>query len=105
MDSQQVMLPPTEWPQLPDPSMLDKIIDVIATEGRVDRALIKPEATIETLGLESMDVVMILAGLEDVLDTYIPMNADLSNSRNLAEFVAVAIKEMGKVSSNAGKAE
>ncbi len=95
--------PPTTWPELPDPSMLEKIIEVIAREGKVDRSRITPEATLETLGIESMDVVMILMGLEDVLDAYIPMNSDLSSSRNLAEFVAAAIKEMGKAEAGAGQ--
>lgn len=83
-----------DWPALPDPDMLAKIIDVIAVEGKVDRSLITPAATLETLGIASMDVVMILMGLEDVLDAYIPMNTDLSNARNLAELVAAAVRTM-----------
>lgn len=85
---------PQEWPELNDPVMLDKIIDVIAAEGKVDRALITPTATLDTLGLASMDVVMILMGLEDVLGAYIPMNSDLSSARNLAELVDAAVRAM-----------
>lgn len=99
MSMQELERPlPDAWPESLDPAMLDKIIDVIATEGRIERAAISPTATLETLGLESMDVVMILAGLEDVLDAYIPMNSDLAASRNLAEFVGAAVAEMKRTS-------
>ena len=95
--------PPTEWPELPDPGMLDKIIDVIAEEGQIERSLIVPEATLETLELESMEVVMILMGLEDVLDAYIPMNTDLSSARNLAELIGAAIKTMNETAAEMPK--
>ena len=79
---------PTEWPELASPDRLERIIDIIAEDGAIDRALITPEATLETMGLESMDVVMILMGVEEKLNIYLPMNNDLSSARNMAEFVA-----------------
>jgi acyl carrier protein len=82
-----------DWPDVPD-GMLEKIIEVIAVEGAVDRGLITPTATLETIGIASMDVVMILMGLEEVLDAYIPMNTDLSSARNLAELVDAALRTM-----------
>lgn len=100
-DQAELGPPPTEWPDLPEPGMLDKIIEVIAEEGKIDRAKITPEATLETLELESMEVVMILMGLEDVLDAYIPMNTDLSSARNLAELVAAVVKTMNETPADA----
>lgn len=79
---------PTTWPEFEDKAMLEKIIDIIAEDGAVDRDSIKPDATLETLGLESMDVVMILMGVEEKLDTYLPMDAEMAAARNLSEFVA-----------------
>ncbi len=80
--------PPTGWPELANPQLLEKIIDIISKEGPVDRGLITPEATLESLGLASMDVVTILMGIEDQLDTYLPMDSSLSSARNLSEFIA-----------------
>jgi acyl carrier protein len=82
------------WPELPDPTILDTILDVIATEGKVDRALVVPGATLESLGLQSIDVVSILMELEDRLDAYIPMSADLSAVRDLNEMITVIAREM-----------
>jgi acyl carrier protein len=87
---------PTEWPALDDPGQLERIIDIIAEEGKVERGKITPDATLETLGLESMDVVMILMGVEDKLGTYIPMDAELASARNLAEFVGSIAKASKK---------
>lgn len=82
------------WPELPDPAMLETILDVIATEGKVDRALIVPGATLESLGLQSIDVVSILMELEERLEVYIPMSADLSAVRDLNEMITVIVREM-----------
>lgn len=88
MSSQEASVRSEGWPELKSPERLEKIIEVIAQDGAIERALIKPEATLETLGLESMDVVMILMGIEEKLDIYLPMNNELSSARNMAEFVA-----------------
>ncbi|MGD9881871.1 MAG: acyl carrier protein [Reyranella sp.] len=80
--------PASQWPTLDDPRLLDRIIDVIAREGRVERDRIAPQATLESLDLASMDVVTILMALEDELGVYLPMDAKLSSARNLGELIA-----------------
>jgi acyl carrier protein len=94
MSDAAITAPPTSWPALGDPTQLDRIIDIIAQEGSVDREKITPDATLETVGLASMDVVMILMGVEEKLGVYIPMDADLASARNLSEFVAAIAKAM-----------
>ena len=79
--------PPTRWPQLAEPDRLDRILDIIAEEGALERSKLTPEATLESLGLASMDVVMILMGVEEKLETYLPMTPELAAARNMAEFV------------------
>ena len=41
-------------------TMNDQIVDVIVSEGMVPREKIRDDATIESLGLKSIDLVMIL---------------------------------------------
>ena len=86
--------PQNRWPELDDPKLLERIIDIIATEGAIARAKITPEATLETAGLESIDVVMIMMGIEEKLDTYLPMDSNLSSARNLSEFIASIAKAL-----------
>ena len=82
------------WPDLPDPALIAVILDVIATEGKLERALLVPGATLESLGLQSVDVVSILMALEERLDVYIPMSADLSAVRDLDGMITVLAREM-----------
>jgi acyl carrier protein len=80
--------PPAEWPILEDSTQLQRMLDVIVREGNLDPSKVTPAATLETLGLASMEVVTILTGIEEELDVYIPMDAELSSAGNLAELVS-----------------
>ena len=96
---------PASWPHFDDPAKLERIIDIIAEEGGVDRERITPDATLATIGLESMDVVLILMGIEEKLDTYLPMDAELASASNLAEFIGAIDKAMNSGSADAEPAQ
>lgn len=85
---------PTTWPTLADEGMLEKILKIIADEGKVDPAEVVPEATLETLGLISIDVISILMGIEEQFDVYLPMSDELSSARNLAELIEAMVAQM-----------
>lgn len=96
MSNDETATDPAAWPELKNPEKLDQILDIIAEEGKVDREKITPDATLESLGLESMDVVMILMGVEDKLGTYLPMDAELSSARNLGELIGAIDHSMSE---------
>lgn len=75
-----------------DAKLLEEIVGIIASEGMVERDTILPTATIETLGLDSLEVVMILNGVEEKFDVYIPMDGEINEARNLAELVGILAK-------------
>lgn len=87
---------PVNWPELPEPDMLDRIIRIIAKEGKVELALIQPDSTLESLGLVSIDVVSILMGVEEEFDTYVPMSAELQDVRNLHDLIKIVADEMAR---------
>ena len=60
--------------------LIEQIKEVIATEGMIDISKITPEATIESLDLKSVDIVMILTALEEKFNVYIPMDGSLQTS-------------------------
>jgi acyl carrier protein len=43
----------------------DSILDIVAEEALVDRARLEPEATLESLGIASLDIISIVFALED----------------------------------------
>ena len=67
--------------------LAQQIIGIIATEGQIDPAKLNPEATFESLEVQSVDVVMILMALEEKFGVYVPIDGQLSEVRNLQSFV------------------
>lgn len=63
--------------------LIEEITEVIASEGMVDRTKITPDATIESLDLKSVDIVMILSALEEKFNVYIPMDGDLQEAKDV----------------------
>lgn len=64
-----------------------QILDVIIAEGNIDPSLITPEATLESLAVESMDIVMILMAIEEKFSVYVPIDGQIAESKDLAGFV------------------
>jgi len=74
--------------QVPEQAeIVDQIVDVIVSEGMIDRDKIKMDATIESLGLKSIDIVMILTALEEKFDVYIPMDGPFHEAKNVNDLV------------------
>ena len=64
-----------------------QIVEVIAKEGMVDADKIKPGATIESLDLKSIDIVMILTAIEEKFDVYIPMDGAFQEAKTVQDLV------------------
>lgn len=68
-------------------SMASEIVEVIATEGMIPREKLADDATIESLGLKSIDIVMILTAIEEKFDVYIPMDGSFQEAKDLKGLV------------------
>lgn len=67
--------------------LYDEIVETIAKEGMVEREKITPEATIESLDLKSIDMVMILTAIEEKFDVYIPMDGSFQEAKTVQDLV------------------
>ncbi len=67
--------------------LASQIIDVIVKEGMVDREKATLDATIESLDLKSIDIVMILTAIEDKFDVYIPMDGPFHEAKNIGDLI------------------
>jgi acyl carrier protein len=73
---------------LADPKRVyEQVVDLIVSEGMVDRDKVTPDATFETLGLKSIDIVMILTAVEEKFDVYIPMDGSIAEAKDLQSFI------------------
>jgi acyl carrier protein len=43
----------------------DSVLDIIAEESLVERAKLTPDATLESLGIQSLDIISVVFALED----------------------------------------
>jgi len=76
--------------------VVEQILDVIAKEGMVDRAKITLDSTLEDLQLKSMDIVVILTGLEEKFSVYIPIDGPLAEAKNVREFVDHVMEQLAQ---------
>lgn len=67
--------------------LVSKIIDTIVTEGMIDRDKVTMDATIESLDLKSIDIVMILTAIEDKFDVYIPMDGPFHDAKDVKSLI------------------
>jgi acyl carrier protein len=72
---------------LEQPELANEIIDVIVKEGMVDREKATLDATIESLDLKSIDIVMILTAIEEKFDVYIPMDGPFHEAKNVGDLI------------------
>lgn len=77
-----------------DVALRNKVLDIIAREGAVERSRVTVDATLETLGIESMDIVMILNGIEEEFDLYIPIDESLLHLVNVGDIVAEVARRL-----------
>jgi acyl carrier protein len=77
--------------------LVNQITEVIVSEGMVDREKVTMDATIESLDLKSIDIVMILTAIEDKFDVYIPMDGPFHEAKDVKSLIdaiaAYIIKE------------
>lgn len=74
---------PAEPFSSPDTSIQDELRLLIARESGLEPARLTREATFESLGLTSIDVVTLLAAVEQAYDLYVPMDGPLAEARDL----------------------
>jgi acyl carrier protein len=65
----------------------EQLLDIIATEGMVDRAKLTPDATIESIGMASYDMVMILMAIEEKFGVYLSVESELTEVKTLDQLL------------------
>ena len=76
--------------------LFDDYVEVICKEGMVDKDKITPEATIESLDLKSIDIVMILTAVEEKFDVYIPMDGSFQEAKTVQDLVDALVAHIKK---------
>lgn len=64
-----------------------QILDLIISEGKIDPSRITPDATLESLEVQSMDIVMILMAIEEKFGVYVPIDGQIAEAKDVTSFV------------------
>lgn len=74
----------------------EKLLEIVSREGLIDRSKLSQEATLDSLGIASADVIVILMAVEEEFGAYIPVDGSLSDARTVGEFVAALRPHLNK---------
>lgn len=72
-------------------SLHQELIEIFSKEAAIDRSALAPDATLDDLGVQSLDVVMVLMEVEQRYDVYIPVDHELSGALTLAELLDLLV--------------
>jgi len=62
-------------------SVQQKIIEILAEQALLEPGDVMPDATLESLGIDSMNLVEIIFAIEECFDIEIPFNANEPDAR------------------------
>lgn len=78
--------------QSPSENVAARVMDIIAKEGLADREKISRQATLQDLEIESVDMLMVLMGIEQAFDLYIPMDETTARLENVGDLIDLVEK-------------
>ena len=80
----------------PRPETVERLLDIVAKEGMVDRGALAMDAPLEAVGVKSADVVMILIAIEEEFGVYISVDSELSEIRTVGELIRTVAARVEK---------
>ena len=67
--------------------VLDKVKKILAEYKGIDEAIIQPETSMESLGIDSLDTVELVMNLEDEFDVEIEVDEDTKTAGDLVKII------------------
>lgn len=75
-------------PELPDDAtMRTELLELFSREAVIPREKLTDDATLESLGIQSIDMVMVLMAVEEKYNVYLPVDAELSEIKTLPQLL------------------
>jgi acyl carrier protein len=92
---------------IPQDERAERILSIVAKETGLDRSVLLPDATIEELGIASLDLTQAVFEIETVFDVEIPVVAERTGAEfsTIGDLVGHVLAVLDKVDADrAGKA-
>ncbi len=65
----------------------DELMRIIAREGELEPERLVPDATLDTIGIASHDLVLILMSIEETFDLYVTVDSDFADVETLDQLL------------------
>lgn len=66
-----------------------EIIDLVSKEAMVDKELLQPQATLQDLNIDSLDMSMLLMAIEERFDVYLSVDTELHQLVSLEDLIGL----------------
>ena len=73
-----------------------ELLDLVAEEAMVDRAILTADAKLDELDIASADFVMILMAIEEKFDVYISVDSEMSEMKTVQDLLDLATKKIAE---------
>jgi acyl carrier protein len=81
-------------PTQADAELVNRLLGIISKEGLVPAEKLSFDASLDTLGVQSADVVVILLAIEEEFKVYIPVDSELSEMKTVGDLVRALAKHI-----------
>ncbi len=75
-------------------ALREKLLQIVAEEGMVDRAKLVDEAELDALGIKSADFVLVLMAIESEFGVYLSVDGELSEARTVGMLLEVVTRQI-----------
>jgi acyl carrier protein len=75
-------------------ALRERLLDIVAEEGMVDRAKLVDDAELDALGIKSVDLVLVLMAIEGDFGVYLSVDGELSEARTIGAMLDVVTKQI-----------
>lgn len=77
-------------------ALREKLLDIVAEEGMVDRAALVDDAELDALGIKSADFVLVLMAIESEFGVYLSVDGELSEARTVGAMLDVVVRQINE---------
>lgn len=77
-----------------DPKLVGRLLAIIGKEGIIPPDKLQLDAGLDTLGVQSADVIVILLAIEEEFGVYIPVDSDLAEAKTIGDMVSALARHI-----------
>jgi acyl carrier protein len=71
----------------PSPDVVERLLTIVARDGMVAREKLSLDAPLDSLGIDSAEVILILMSIEEEFGVYIPVDTEMSEIKTVGDLV------------------